>query len=137
MDKKYYIKLTGLPRPTDDVEDFWIISYNKNQDLFICENNSNSKITKMKNVENFIKVWSHDVHQAIRILHVKDWSSPCTHKAYIKLFIENNYFSGYTITKNASVIGELIQKYVFLLKDIIDEDDKDDEKATEKLNTVQ
>ncbi|GAA5809287.1 hypothetical protein MFLAVUS_002693 [Mucor flavus] len=137
VDKKHYIELTCSARLTSDsVGRIWIISYNKNQDLFICENKSNSKITKMKNVENFVKVWSYDIHQAIKTLPPREDSRNSRPEAYIELFIENDYFAGYTISDDASVPEELIQKYIFLLKDIIEEK-KVDEKATGKLKMVQ
>lgn len=147
VDKKHYIKLTCLTRLTgDDVGHSWIISYNKNQNCFICENKSNNKITKMKNVENFVRIWNHYMHKAIKGLPGSEYAHNNQPEAFIEIFIENDYYSGYTISVATPVPVELIQKYIYLLKDIIEENEKDkdskkvdedDEKAAEKLKAVQ
>lgn len=96
----------------------WFIYYEKDKNYYLCKNKHDNKITKMINVENFIKIWNYDVYNMIR--------KNLNNKAKISIYIENKYFSGYICDNyNYSKIPiDIIRNYTYLLKDIIEEIDE-------------
>lgn len=135
--KRYCIKLTSYERVYDgenkievDNENSWIISYKKDENCYLCERISNNKITKMENVEKFIRVWNQD-------MNIKIYSRDYRKEAKISIFIENEYYSGYICSRTSKIPVDIIPKYICILKDIIEEKDKDDKTAEEDYSIIQ
>lgn len=129
-DKKHYIELTHRKLLRSNVEskceiantNSWIISFKKDEKHFMCENKSSNKITKMKNVENFIRIWTCDIYNAknsVRLIH----------EGSIDIYMENQKYSGYTCNSSSPVSADTIQRYVYLLKDIIEDENTVDKTA--------
>lgn len=95
-------------------------------EIILFDNNDNDKITKLKNIKNLIRIW-------------------CDHKKIlphgiggISLFIGNKYRSGYEVSKNTQVTSDVIQGYIDLLKDVIEEkvDEQVDDYSITKYYTI-
>lgn len=136
-DKRHYIELSyykikyddGKKKYEFDDENSWIISYKKDENCYFCEKKSNNKITKMENVENFIRIWNYDMYNTIH-------NGRYQGEAKIYIYVENEYYSGYICNETSKISVDIIQKYVCLLKDIIEEKDKDDKKVDEDYNII-
>lgn len=118
--KKNYIEIYSYEKIYDDEikyikENSWIITYTKDEKLFICKHKYDKRIIKMVDVENFIRIWNFDMYNMTRNDYYKE--------AVINIFIENKYFSGYKCNRTTKISIDIILKYIYLLKDIIEEDD--------------
>lgn len=131
--KKNYIELSCYEEKYDngikyenDKDNSWIITYINDEKLYICKNKYDKRIIKMVDIENFIRIWNYDMYNI---------TSSCYNKnAEISIYILNKYYSGYKCNRTSKISIEIIQKYIWLLKDIIEEKEKDNKiiKNTEK-----
>lgn len=102
--KPYYEPSSSL-----DKKSSWHIYYDTNEQCFVCRNLSGEKFTKMKYIENFLKIWIDDMSTAIR--------SPLDSK--ITLYIQGKFYSDcYFITGREPPVG-IVLRYASTLKDII------------------
>lgn len=116
--KKHYIKLCYY-KEIDYTENkyeidnkrSWDIFYIREENCYTCKNKFDNKITKMIDVENFIRIWNHDMYNITR--NIND-------NMKIGIYIEDKCFSGYKCDRNSKIPVEAIKIYINLLKDIID-----------------
>ncbi|ORZ11466.1 hypothetical protein BCR42DRAFT_421179 [Absidia repens] len=103
----------------DDSKSF-IISYKKDVNCYLCKKKSTGKVTKMANVENFIRIWNYNMSNEIS---EQRWG-----ESYISVYIEKEFFSGYehSCASGPRIPVDIIQKYICLLKDIVEEEEKED-----------
>lgn len=94
------------------------LKYVKDENCYICKNKYDKQIIKMVDVENFIRIWNYDMFNITRNIYDKE--------AKISIYIENKYYSGYICNRTSKICIDIIQKYIYLLKDIIEENDEDD-----------
>ncbi|KAI9304285.1 hypothetical protein BJ944DRAFT_231422 [Cunninghamella echinulata] len=126
-DKKHYIALShhkvkyvyGEIKEEQEIST-WIVSYKKEGKYFLCENKFKNKTLKMKSVENFIRIWIYDMRKLLGCLYGKE-------QAKVVIYLDNEHYSGYVCSEATPIPVELILKYIFLLKDIIEDDNKVDE----------
>lgn len=114
-----YIKLIFIVKKKNSdnnlVDDIWKITYDKIQDIFKCENN-NKTIINMKNVENFINIWTSNM--SIRLGQILEGY------ACIDLILndKNSYsykiFSRYGNYTDQEINSQLINRLIGTLKDI-------------------
>lgn len=96
-------------------EETWYLSYNRDGDYFTCDNGDNNKITKLKNVQSFIRIQC--VHK--KGLPYVTWNE----EGSVSLYIGNKCLSRYLVSKNALMPSNIIQEYIDTLKDVIEEKD--------------
>ncbi|CAO3649794.1 unnamed protein product [Cunninghamella blakesleeana] len=138
-DKRHYIELSQYKIIYDDKKKLeidntksWVITYKEDKNCFLCEKKSSNKITEMKDVEQFIRIWNYDAYHKI--------DGNYSEEASIKFYIQNECFSEHTCRmtgKGATQIPVvIIQGYINSLKNIIEEKDKNDKIVDEDYNLI-
>lgn len=88
----------------------WRIVFNTGQGCFHCQNISTKKVTRVKNVEDFIDVWIDLMRSEMDNLY----------RAEISLFVQDVYYSGYTCLYNSEIIPkDTAFKFSSILKNIL------------------
>lgn len=93
-----------------DKKNSWLIHFDKDEKCFVCRNLFAEKNTKMKNVENLLKIWIYNLDTFDRDLHMSKMS----------LYIQGQLCSGFIgqITgPEKSIVNTL--RFAATLKDII------------------
>lgn len=101
-----------------DNKQSWIISYIKKENCYKCENKYDNTISKMTNVENFIRIWNYNMYNKPQ--YDND-------DAEIKIYVQYEYYSGYKCNRNNKIPIETIKMFTGLLKDIIDENKNEED----------
>lgn len=90
----------------------WQISYEKDENCFFCKNLSNDNVTKMKNVETFIRIWIRHTETLLQDKYNNE-------RAAVILIVQGKYVSGYQCHMHFKIPENTCCLYSNTLKDII------------------
>ncbi|KAI9341877.1 hypothetical protein BD770DRAFT_414775 [Pilaira anomala] len=95
-----------------DDDKSWQISYEKDENCFFCKNLSDNNVTKMNDVENFIRIWIRHTELMLRDKYSGQ-------KAVVMLIVQGKCLSGYKCHMHSKIPENICHHFPNTLKDII------------------